>query len=259
MVNDDGSLSTKVYRKPTHTDQYLSWESNHHLEHKRSVVRTLLRRADKLVSNPSDKQREVEHVKKALMANGYLPWALEVPPKEKQPQNKNNDPPKPKRYPVGLPYVPGLSDKLYRVFKSHDMPAYHKPSNTLRSLLVKPKDVSDKMKQCGLVYRIECSKAKCKAKYIGETGRALEDRWKEHVDPKRPSSACVEHTFATGHRFSTDDLSVVLREGNPIKRKIYEALKIHQQDPSLNKNRGKETIPPILLQLLPRDLPGHVV
>ena len=28
-INDDGSLNTKVYRKPTHTDLYLQWDSHH--------------------------------------------------------------------------------------------------------------------------------------------------------------------------------------------------------------------------------------
>ena len=41
----DGTLSITVYRKPKHTDQYLQWDSHHHLSAKFSVIHTLLHRA----------------------------------------------------------------------------------------------------------------------------------------------------------------------------------------------------------------------
>ena len=37
----DGELETVVYRKPTHTDKYLSFNSRHPRSNKKSVVRTL--------------------------------------------------------------------------------------------------------------------------------------------------------------------------------------------------------------------------
>ena len=49
----DNSLSFKVYRKPTHTDQYLQWESHHSLSSKYSVIGTLTHRA-KVVCTSSD-------------------------------------------------------------------------------------------------------------------------------------------------------------------------------------------------------------
>ena len=37
----DGTFTTRVYRKPTHTDQYLQWDSNHNVASMYSVINTL--------------------------------------------------------------------------------------------------------------------------------------------------------------------------------------------------------------------------
>ena len=52
-VQPDNTFSTSVYRKPSHTDQYLHWDSNHHITAKQSVFNTLAHRA-KTVSSTQD-------------------------------------------------------------------------------------------------------------------------------------------------------------------------------------------------------------
>ena len=47
----DGSLATTVYRKPTHTNQYVQWDSHHAIANKYSIISSLLHRAKHLCSN----------------------------------------------------------------------------------------------------------------------------------------------------------------------------------------------------------------
>ena len=49
-VEQDRSLSVSVFRKPSHTDQYLQFGSNHPLIQKLGVVKTLFHRADTIVT-----------------------------------------------------------------------------------------------------------------------------------------------------------------------------------------------------------------
>ena len=76
IPNQDGSLSTTVYRKPTHTDLYLQWDSHHTVSAKYSVVGILHHRAEPICSSPHLLQQEEQYLQKALQRCKYPAWAL---------------------------------------------------------------------------------------------------------------------------------------------------------------------------------------
>ena len=248
---DDGCVKTTVFRKATHTDQYLNWESNHHLDHKRSVVRTLLNRAETHVSDPEDQDQERSHVKKVLAANGYRAWAFKIPNqknKEERQKQKEMNTPQVRPPLVGLPYIQGLSEELQRIFKAHGVNSFLKPTNTLRQILVKPKDPTPKEQKCGVVYNVECGD--CQNSYVGETSRKMKTRFDEHCKSDN-QSAILEHLKETGHSLSLENVNILVNEPKLPSRKIREALEIYKRRPSLNRDQGQE-IPPVLLGLLGR-------
>ena len=62
----DHCLFITVYCKPTHTDQYLQWDSNHNLAAKYSVIGTLTHRANTVCMTPELLNEELEHLREAL-------------------------------------------------------------------------------------------------------------------------------------------------------------------------------------------------
>ena len=68
---------------------------------------------------------------------------------------------------------------------------YFKPANTLRQLLVRPKDPVAKERVVGPVYRIPCEQ--CDDSYVGETERSLKARHDEHRRPSSKSSEVSKH------------------------------------------------------------------
>ena len=55
-----------VYQKPTHTDQYLQWDSHHSLSPKYSVMGTLTHRAKTACTDPELLQKELKHLREAM-------------------------------------------------------------------------------------------------------------------------------------------------------------------------------------------------
>ena len=65
-----------MYCKPTHTDQYLQWDSHHSLSAKYSVIGTLTHRAKVVCTDPELLQSEINHLRRALEKCNYPTWAI---------------------------------------------------------------------------------------------------------------------------------------------------------------------------------------
>ena len=70
-VLPDGRVEVNVYRKVTHTNKYLSFDSHSPVQSKRAVVKTLMDRAKCLPSSSEQQRNEEQRVISDLKANGY--------------------------------------------------------------------------------------------------------------------------------------------------------------------------------------------
>ena len=167
-----------------------------------------------MVTRPDCRRKEMAHVQDALKTNGYKHWMFKVPrPKQQQSGTRP-------KINVGLLYIKGTSEALTRVFKAHGVGTYHRPINTIRSILVHPKDKTPDAQKCCLVYQVECPE--CPLIYISETGRMLATRMKDHLNIRNPPTAVGEHCAHKHHNISKDSVKVLAREDIWLKRKAIE-------------------------------------
>ena len=126
------ALSTKVYCKPTHTDQYLQFSSHHPTAHKHAVVSTLLKRAASHCSSNSLVREERSYVKETLQQNGYPEHFLSP---QCSPSRKDREEKVDPRSRVTIPYIQGVSEAVTRILSDINVQVHMKPFRTLRRIL----------------------------------------------------------------------------------------------------------------------------
>ena len=174
MIKSDNTINIKVYRKPTHTDQYLAYTSNHHIKQKLGIISTFRHRIDNLITTDQDIQKEEIRMRKAMRNCGYPEWTFKKP-KKRNTKKITDDENMPV---VSLPYVKNISEKVARTFKRFGMKTIHKPSATIKNILVKTKDPVHKLDKPGAIYHIKCKQDS--EHYVGETDRPMKVRGYEH-------------------------------------------------------------------------------
>ena len=86
-VQEDGRLKIGIYRKATHTDQYLDFTSNHHISQKLGIVSTFRHRIDSIITTEDDRKEEESRMMKKMRICGYPEWTL----KRRNRRKKNDD------------------------------------------------------------------------------------------------------------------------------------------------------------------------
>ena len=235
---DDGIISTSVYRKKTHTDQYLQFSSHHALSHKVSVIKTLFTRAESLSSTSIEEATEEVHITKALQANGY-PTTLIMKNRTSRPLVTGIPTKKPSAK-VTLPYVQGQSEAIRRILQKLNIKTSFKLVTTLRKMLSHPKDPIPMLDRTGVVNRIRC--VDCDRLYMGQTGRTLVQRIKEHRKAvstfSTDTSALAEHVLTEDHRINWEEASILDQHPFTQSRCIVESWYINHLPNTLNRERG---------------------
>ena len=175
-----------VYGKSTHTDQYLQWDSNHFTGAKCSVYNTFAHRGQVVSHNQLSLHKEIDHIRKALQACHLPNWTLNrlkqkfeqkpqtyIAPSSRQTQTTNNtnnngstDNANNKNIVTVVPYIHRLDEKFKKTCKNKGIQAHFKGTNTVRTLLMAPKDEEDKLQKSGIIYKFKCPHINCPEEYI---------------------------------------------------------------------------------------------
>ena len=172
-----GNLETSVFRKPTHTDKYLAFDSHHPISHKKSVAKTLLRRADCVPSSLDSKAEERKCVSNVLKANSYTKIFLRNCQKPVTTSSALDEREAATGFAV-IPYTQGVTQPIKRI-----------------------RILSRKKQRAEAIYSIPS--IDCDNEYFGQTKRQFGTRLKEHQKAvlfcKKENLALLEYTCLTYH------------------------------------------------------------
>ena len=160
-------ICTSVFRKNTHIDRYINFNSHHHQRTLTGVVKCLKNRADR-ICHSSTKNQKMTHLQWVFEANGFprptVRKILSYPRQDSSPTDEREKM-------LYLPYVRGLSERTEQVCWPLNITTVFKSSFTPRHSLVQFKNRTPANRKKAVLYEITCGD--CEAVYIGETGRTL--------------------------------------------------------------------------------------
>ncbi|UYV80307.1 hypothetical protein LAZ67_18002366 [Cordylochernes scorpioides] len=226
VINTNGTFQTTVYRKPNFTPSYLHFLSHAPVSHKITTVKTLSKRVYTHCSlalfRTIEKRTVYTHLLSAGYPHNFIDRHFYVP------NHKKVTPPLYKNVCV-LPFSTTNSD-IALFLRKFGIRTFFKNSPSIEASLRHPITKSSiKLNPLSLnngIYKISCND--CEQCYIGETGRTIATRIREHnrnIRSKDRKSLIFQHMADFDHSFNLDDTISVYRDiGNKYQRLVLEAL-----------------------------------
>ncbi|XP_044753689.1 uncharacterized protein LOC123313059 [Coccinella septempunctata] len=253
--NDDNTISTDWYQKPTASGRYLNYKSSHEHKQKINLILGMKGRLEKLVS-PRHLQNSLHRLADLLNSNSYprrlinkilfnTPGYTTEPHAEispHTPQDVDQATPVVPRF-FSLPYHPAITPRIIKTISHHVvdrnmfLSAKYMPNTLGRHVFSRMKDITPIEKRAGIVYAINCTD--CDKTYIGQTGRNLKTRLREHVRDcamAKQTTGLSKHCYEMNHTMNFGDAKILKSESNRHKREFLEAVEIMSRDNNLNIN-----------------------
>ena len=231
-----GSLTTSLFQKPTHTNRYLNFNSHHPLTQKSAIAHTLYHRTSCIVEDANVRQNEDQKIFEMLRINGF-------PEKLARRPSTRISLPSDKPQHIGfttLPYIQGTAEIIKRVMQNVGIAVAFKPIKTIKNFLPNIKDPLKEEEKTGIIYKIPCKD--CKFCYIGQTGRSLVTRLKEHKNfvknKQTEKSALSQHSVENHHLINWGGVKIIHMESDYRKRLFMESWYINQYEFVINRNDG---------------------
>ena len=258
---ENSFFAISVSRKSCFTGRAMPLPSYCEHKYKLSAIRSAVHRAKLYCNTSFALSKELQFIRKQFRANGYGGRDIErVINSVLFPKFGPKSPPPLKR--IGIEFSGPLFYKIQNIAKKHlNIQFVSKSSTSLRSQLfskVKPRSEKGKTNDC--VYSISCD---CNKVYVGETGRELSSRVKEHESGWEKGSEKTGFGAHRAHRPAFAEARVLAVERDLRVRLLKEALCIRRaqeegaaiaapNDAHINRNPGAMIPDPWLpcLQLL---------
>ena len=188
----------------------------------------------------------MDHLGKVLWYNNYPKWMIDQHSRNNSPEGRPIDPETgnevKKSIFISATYFPGPSESFKQLFKYTPVQFCFKSQNTIKSMLMHPKDKVDPSLKKDVIYQWSCTKANCKSSYLRGTSRSLSEHVREHSKEGSNSAIC-QHRSTKDHPLpNVDQFKVIDQEKSRIAREAKEAIHIQKLDPELKRNVGKMVI-----------------